>query len=121
MPLPSGQIADSDINTEIGVASTTTRTLNDTVVRTMANIPTGAIAMSNLQSKEYCLSTQMFYDNNGFFQMSWTPCGGGSGSFQDLHGAYGELFDTICLRNSGNSLAVTITFGTVTPGAQCHI
>ena len=55
MATPSGQIGFSDINTELGVSSTTTRTLNDTVVRTLAGAPFATpgttIAMSNLQGK----------------------------------------------------------------------
>ena len=48
MALPaSGAISFSDINTELGVASTTQRSLNDAAVRTLFAVSSGAITMNN--------------------------------------------------------------------------
>lgn len=51
MTLPTGQISMSQVNTELGLASTTTISLNQTNVRTLAGVPSGQISMSNLQGK----------------------------------------------------------------------
>jgi hypothetical protein len=52
MALPStGQISMSQVNTELGLASTTLISLNQSSVRTLAGISTGQIALSNLWGK----------------------------------------------------------------------
>lgn len=52
MPLPlSGVISFADINTELGVSSTTIRSLNDTAARNLAGVASGAISMSNFYGK----------------------------------------------------------------------
>jgi hypothetical protein len=55
MATPSGQIGLDNVNTELGVASTTTRTLNDTVVRTLAGAPFSTpgttISLNDLKGK----------------------------------------------------------------------
>ena len=43
----SGTITLADVNVELGVASTTTRSLNDSAVRTLFGVASGAISMSN--------------------------------------------------------------------------
>jgi hypothetical protein len=48
MALPSsGAISLSQVNTELGVASTATRSLNDSTTRTLFGVASGAISMSN--------------------------------------------------------------------------
>ena len=47
----SGAISFANINTELGVASTTTRALNDAAARTLAGVASGAISMSNFHGK----------------------------------------------------------------------
>lgn len=42
----SGAISLANVNTELGVASTTTRSLNDSAVRTLFGVASGAISMS---------------------------------------------------------------------------
>ena len=52
MTLPaSGTITFNNVNVELGVSGTTTRSLNDSAVRTLAAVPSGAISMSNLHGK----------------------------------------------------------------------
>lgn len=48
MPLPaSGSISLSQVNVELGVASTTAISMNQATVRTLFGVPSGAISMSN--------------------------------------------------------------------------
>lgn len=51
MTTPTGQIGLSDVNTELGYSSTATITMNDTAVRTLAGVSSGAISMDNLRGK----------------------------------------------------------------------
>lgn len=51
MALPTGQISLSQVNTELGLTSTTTISLNQSNVRGLAGVPSGQISMSNLQGK----------------------------------------------------------------------
>ena len=58
MTLPTGTISMSQVNTELGLASTTTISLNQTNVRTLAGVPSGTISMSNLQGKSNSLAVE---------------------------------------------------------------
>lgn len=51
MPTPSGTISLNDVNVELGLAGTTTISMNQTNVRSLAGVPSGAISMQNLQNK----------------------------------------------------------------------
>jgi hypothetical protein len=51
MTTPSGQISLSQVNTELGFSAAATITMNDTVVRSLAGVPSGQITMANLQNK----------------------------------------------------------------------
>jgi hypothetical protein len=51
MTTPSGTISLANVNTELGLAATTTISMNQTNVRTLAGVPSGAISMQNLQNK----------------------------------------------------------------------
>ena len=51
MTLPTGQISFDNINIELEIASGTQISLNDAAVRGLAEVPTGAIAMTDLQGK----------------------------------------------------------------------
>lgn len=52
MTLPaSGQISMSDVNTELLLTSTATISLNDSAVRTLAGVSSGAISLDNLHGK----------------------------------------------------------------------
>lgn len=63
MTLPAGQISLSEVNVELNLSPTATISLNDAAVRSLAGVPSGAIAMSNLQGKS----------NNPFFFGSLYP------------------------------------------------
>lgn len=53
MALPSsGVITMAQVNTELGLSSSSLITLNDTRVRLLANVPSGAIGMNNLYGKQ---------------------------------------------------------------------
>lgn len=51
MALPTGTISLSDVDVYLGAPATQLISLNDTAVRTLAGVPSGTIAMSNLQGK----------------------------------------------------------------------
>ena len=55
MTLPVGTISMSQVNTELGIPSTTTISLNQANVRALAGVPSGTISMSNLQGKSNSL------------------------------------------------------------------
>lgn len=70
MPTPTGTISMSDVNTELGLTSTATISLNDAAVRTLAGVASGTISMDNLRGKS---------------NVSFTPDGGtSSGAPQQL-------------------------------------
>lgn len=47
----NGAISFANINNELGVANTTTRTLNDSAARTLAGVASGQISLSNFYGK----------------------------------------------------------------------
>lgn len=51
MTTPTGQISLSQVNTELSYPATQTIGMNDTAVRNLAGVPSGAISMQNLQGK----------------------------------------------------------------------
>lgn len=62
----SGAISIANINTELGVASTTTRSLNDTVARTLAGVAGSGttISMSNFYGKSSRVTVSYTYTTN---------------------------------------------------------
>jgi hypothetical protein len=51
MTTPTGQISLNDVNVELGLSGTTLISMNQTSVRTLAGVASGAISMQNLQGK----------------------------------------------------------------------
>jgi len=51
MATPSGTISLNNVNVELGLAGTTTISMNQANVRALAGVPSGAISMQNLQNK----------------------------------------------------------------------
>jgi len=61
MPLQTtGAISLSDVNVELGRSATNTINMNETVVRTLAGVATGAISMSDFYGKSAGPSTAIF-------------------------------------------------------------
>lgn len=103
MPTPTGTISMSDVNTELGKSSTAQISLNDTDVRTLAGVSSGAISMDNLRGKssltvdypalasatvsnqQNCASLSVtagsptISGGNGTYTYSWTRTSGSSG------------------------------------------
>jgi len=56
MTLSIGALSLSDVNSELRLSATQIISLNDTAVRQLAGVSSGAIAMSNLQGKSYVIA-----------------------------------------------------------------
>lgn len=66
MALPSsGTISMSQVSTELGYGSTSTRSLNDTYVRSLAGVASGAISFTNLHGKNATPSLSKSGDASG--------------------------------------------------------
>jgi hypothetical protein len=78
MPLPTGSISLSQVNTELGLSSTTQISLNQANVRTLAGKASGAISMSDLWGKSaYAGPTSVEY---------LVVAGGGDGGYSSFPG-----------------------------------
>jgi hypothetical protein len=65
MTLPaSGPISLNDVNVELTLSGTTTISLNQTNVRALAGVPSGAISMSNLYGKQYRVALNYTFTTN---------------------------------------------------------
>ena len=65
MPLPSsGAISFADVNVELGLTSTAQISLNDAAVRTLFQVPSGAIAMNNGYGKSNRVALAVTYSTN---------------------------------------------------------
>ena len=64
MTTPSGTISLNDVNVELGLAGTTTISMNQTNVRTLAGVPSGAISMQNLQGKSNRITANISISTN---------------------------------------------------------
>jgi len=63
MATPSGQIALSNVNTELGNSSTAQINMNNASLRSLAGVPSGQISMSDLQNKS--LAGSVVFDGSG--------------------------------------------------------
>jgi hypothetical protein len=93
MPTPVGQISLSQVNTELAFPATATITMNDTAVRTLAGVPTGAISMTNLQGKGAAFaatisSPQLQMDLFSFAAGAGYPPTGGAATITVAPGVY---------------------------------
>lgn len=64
MTTPTGQISLNNVNVELGLSGTTLISMNQTNVRTLAGVPSGAISMQNLQGKSNRVSLSYTYSAN---------------------------------------------------------
>jgi hypothetical protein len=81
MALPSsGAISFANINTELGVASTTTRALNDAAARTLAGVASGAISMANFYGKSNAFSATISSNQTNLNLRTWALANGWNGS-----------------------------------------
>ena len=105
----SGAISIANINTELGVASTTTRSLNDSAARTLAGVASGAISMSN------------FYGKSNAPAVTFTPNGGASsGTPVDLSSVSDTSAATVTISCSA-SASWTWTRGTYLGGSTVTV
>jgi hypothetical protein len=65
MVLPTGQISMSQVNTELGLATTTAISLNQANVRTLAGIASGAISMNDLRGKSAAAGLTLVHNVTG--------------------------------------------------------
>lgn len=100
MTLPAGQISLGEVNVELGLSATTLISLNQASVRTLAGVPSGQIAMSNLQGKS----------NAAFFMGVF----GTSGVANDLNGltvgSGGDLYLVGRCNISGTSVGENVKY-----------
>ena len=64
MTTPTGTISLNDVNVELGLAGTTTISMNQTNVRTLAGVPSGAISMNDLRGKSNRVSLSYVFSAN---------------------------------------------------------
>ena len=86
MTTPSGQISLDDVNVELDISPGTQINMNAAPVRALAEVPTGAIAMSDLQGKSNAqfvtasggTQTEQVSSTDGSFSLTGTISGSNS-------------------------------------------
>lgn len=114
MTLPVGQISMGQVNTELGIPATTTISLNQTNVRTLAGVPTGAISMSNLQGKSAVFTATLSAPAANLDLYTWaTPLGytGGAANITIAPGVYVYATSTA---NAGLTIPASFGAGNLT-------
>ena len=105
----SGAISIANINTELGVASTTTRSLNDSAARTLAGVASGTIRMSN------------FYGKSNAPAVTFTPNGGSSAGAPVALSASSTFGPAKVTINCSSSASWTWTRGTYLGGSTVTV
>lgn len=122
MTLPTGQISMSQVNTELGIASTTLISLNQANVRTLAGVPSGQISMSNLQGKSNQLTGQQTYTSPGTYTWVCPASGVSTISCAVLSGGAGGTSLTSGANSGGGGGGLAYANNvSVTPGATYQI
>jgi len=81
MPLPSsGPINFSEVNVELGLISTAQISLNDASVRTLFQVPSGAIAMSNGYGKANAFAGTISFNQTNLNLRTWALANGWNGT-----------------------------------------
>ena len=114
----------SDVNTELGRASNTNISLNDTIVRTLAGVASGAISMDNLRGKSnrapysdvsgysYTGADQSFTVPSGITSIKVRAWGAGGGSgFVGPAGGDGGYSEAIFATSPGTVFTVVVGRG----------
>lgn len=126
MTLPaSGAISLSQVNTELQKSSTATISLGDSDVRLLAQVPSGAISMSNLYGKTWLTAADAsaWYASNRQTTHQWGM--GGSGDTRTIGGPYERYTSsssyTATFSNTGITSTWTTIVLTVSEGAVYNI
>ena len=77
---PSGQISLSQVNTELGYSSTASITMNDSAVRTLFGVSSGAISMSNGWGKANAWAGTITSNQSNLNLRTWATGAGWNGS-----------------------------------------
>jgi hypothetical protein len=127
MTTPTGQISLSDVNVELGKNATDTISLNDTKVRCLADVPSGAISLNNLKGKTFIVfDFATFYsefNSGGPASAEWIFNSDGTGEVRGYFAVF-QAFEwcpcgpiaTYEISGNGGSSYVTLT-GSVSFGA----
>ena len=128
MPLPSsGSISMNQVNVELGKLSTSIITLNDTAVRGLAGVASGAISLNDLRGKSAGLfatiSSLTFSSGGGFYSREYTEGGIAVDSSGNIHvvGTTGSNIYVAKISNAGAILWQKSISGGTLYGNSCDL
>lgn len=126
LPVAPNTISLGQVNTELGLSASALISLNDTAVRNLAGVASGAISMSNLHGKSavappgqltYTSGAFTFVVPTGITQVSTVNIGGGGGathgptaSYKFGHGAGGGGGALVWANNVATTPGASISF-----------